>query len=306
MAISALTLAMAMSFASTAAAQVVQVERGVGSSGSLAADLIVDDGQKSRQGSQASDSDTDLIPGTLFLRTSFEFSSGDYGDVSDTSILYAPLSVRWDIDAWRLSLNVPFLQVDGPSDLVTAGGGAQLPPPNPPPPPNMDPKIGSEKHAGLGDITLGFSYALPPVIDDRFFFDLQADLKIPTADEDRGLGTGKTDVSLGTEVAVKTGKFWPYLGVAYRFVGRNSDYELQDGMLASAGLQWQGDGALGLGIEFDYRRALSQSADDPLEAVAYSSYLLNNQLLLGLYTTVGFSDGSPDYALGTSMGWYFD
>src|SRR5438309_4040985 len=124
------------------------------------------------------------------LSTSVNYSVGDYGTGTDTTIVYIPftLGVR-PFDRFWLNLTVPFLYQHGQNVVITGGGVASRK--------GQKGKLAqpttSSSEEGLGDVLLKASLVL---VEERDFIpEITPYLKIkfPTADEDRGLGTGEFD-----------------------------------------------------------------------------------------------------------------
>lgn len=67
-------------------------------------------------------------PGVTWeFATGADYTSGSYGNAVDTEILYVPFTVRTRGEHLRLEPTVPYLQLDGPSDVVNAPVTAVLP-----------------------------------------------------------------------------------------------------------------------------------------------------------------------------------
>ena len=131
----------------------------------------------------------------LSLSTSVDYSVGDYGTGKDTALVYVPftLGVR-PFDHFWLNLTVPYLYQTGQNIVLTGGGVAvkgkksngKLTQP-----------ATSTTESGLGDVLAKASLI---VIEEKEFIPEITPyfkVKFPTADEDRGLGTGEFDETLG-------------------------------------------------------------------------------------------------------------
>src|SRR5207247_64548 len=134
------------------------------------------------------------------LSTSVNYSVGDYGTNKDTTIVSVPVTfgVR-PVDQLWISLTLPWIYQSGENVVVTAGGVA------------VRKKGGSGKFArperstsesGVGDLLLKVSYT---VLEERDFVPEIAPyvkIKFPTADSDRGLGTGEFDETIGGDLRI--------------------------------------------------------------------------------------------------------
>src|SRR5690606_24082214 len=121
------------------------------------------------------------------LTTGFDFSHGDYGASRDTDLWYVPTSINYDLGPWRFSASVPYVHIDGPGAVVAGDGGGVV----------VGPGTGvSTSASGLGDVVGAVSYLIRPSSPYIPFIELAARVKAPTANEDKGLGTGEFDTTL--------------------------------------------------------------------------------------------------------------
>lgn len=223
---------------------------------------------------------------SISVTTGVDFSSGDYGTDSKTDILVVPFSVRYKTGNLRLSATLPWLRIEGSSAIVGDGSGGVV----------VDPNAPRTTRDGLGDVSLGAAYMIPEETLG-FGLDLSARVKLPTASESKGLGTGKADVSLGAEVSKTFGAVTPFASVGYRMPGDPTGVNLSNAWNASAGASIT-MGKTILIASYDYRESTSALSDDSHELFGAVSVPLNEQLNFTLYGTGGLSDGAPDYGVG--------
>lgn len=135
---------------------------------------------------------------TWRIDTSANYSSGDYGTSSRTSLLSVPLTVRRLFADGDVTVTIPYLHLHS-SGSVTVVNGIPI-------------QISTNKTRrrrqslppvlstadGLGDITAQGRYYL---VDEKGWLPtvmLTAKLKTPTANPDLGLGTGEFDENVGS------------------------------------------------------------------------------------------------------------
>ena len=224
--------------------------------------------------------------------TGIDYSTGDYGgDPADTDILYIPFTTSYTTGQWRFKATIPWVQIDGPGTVIGAGGGGII---------IDDPDANAEatKESGLGDIWLTAIYSVESVPAELFFLDVGAKYKLPTADEDKGLGTGETDWTLQAEIFKSLGNVSPFLTVAYKFKGEPSGADLDDVIYLSAGADFRLSDQSNFGVSLDYQESSTSTGDDSLELFGYLNYKLDSQWSLMPYAYLGLEDGSPDYGVG--------
>jgi len=231
----------------------------------------------------------------LTFSAGFDFSTGDYGAPVDTEIFYVPFTATFEASGLRLSAMVPYLRVDGPGlALGGPGGGGVIVDPNAPDKTSED---------GIGDIIVSASYLLNQNSQGRMpFFEVTGRVKIPTADETRGLGTGKTDFTLQGDVFQRFGSVTPFLSVGYRWRGNSDVVALNDSWLASAGLVVAVNEQVSIGASYDYQEASTSFTDDVQEFSPFVVFRPSPAWSVNVYGVIGFSDASPDVGAGLQIG----
>src|SRR5262249_9592797 len=129
-----------------------------------------------------------------------EYSTGDYGEPADTEVTAAPLSVRFTTGDWAFRAAVSYLSITGPADFatVTEGGGT-----------SSVARMGTEE--GFGDTTLPVTRSLYPFENHDHYLDLTGRVRLPTGDEDKGLGVGATDYIAAAELGTSNKKGGAYV-----------------------------------------------------------------------------------------------
>ena len=227
----------------------------------------------------------------LSLLVGYEFSRGEFDASDDTEISYVPFTLKYQRGDWIVGLTVPYLRIKGPGDVVRGADGNLV---------IASDGGGTTTESGLGDVVAALSYTLYPSRPSLPVLELSGRIKLPTADEDEGLGTGETDYTLQADVSKRFGAFSSFATLGYRFLGDSSDLDLEDGFLASLGVGYRYSPRVSLGLAFDYREASTDGSDDARELVPYTSFRVSDRLTLGTYGVVGFSDASSDLALGVT------
>lgn len=225
--------------------------------------------------------------------TGLDFSSGDYGgDPVDTEITFVPFTTTYKSDLWTLRATVPWVQIDGAGTVLGAGdGGVVIGNPGGQP-------LEATTESGLGDIWLSATYALEAIPGNLFYLDIGARLKLPTADEEKGLGTGEADYTLQADLFKPIGNATPFLTLAYKMKGEPSDLQLDDVMFVSVGSDFRISADTNFGLSVDYQESSHSGSDDSLELFGYINQSVNSNWSIMLYGYSGLDDGSPDYGVG--------
>jgi len=215
---------------------------------------------------------------------SFSYLTGDYGTGEDTDIHYTAVSIKRYLGTGDVTLTIPYLDI---SDGATYVGG------------EVEPLAGGGGGSGLGDVILkGRYYA---VEQDEFlpYIDLVGSIKLPTADEDKGLGTGKTDLTFMAEFARRLrNEDWIVLWeLGYTFVGDPSGYDADNRWLYSAGLAYELASDITLSGYLDGRTAIFEGNDDPLSLLLIGEYKYRPDLRFDGLLEFGLNDGAPDFGI---------
>jgi hypothetical protein len=149
--------------------------------------------------------------------------------------------------------------------------------------------------SGLGDTVASADFAL---LDgsrgDGLMVDLVGKVKLPTADEDHCLGTGKVDYSGQVDLAQAFGAISGFATLGWRKFGDPSDTDFHDPVFASLGLVTQIAPATSVGAAYDWRQKVTSDGDEFQEFTLFLSQRLRPDWKVQLYALKGFSDASPD------------
>ncbi len=226
------------------------------------------------------------------ISTGFDYSEGDYGDTEDTNILYVPSSIKLTYGPWAAKVTVPYLFIEGLGSVIGEEG-------------IIDVASGSvlKDDDGIGDVVTSLTYTEDIDAQD-IYLDFTGKAKIPIADEDKGLGTGETDYTLTIDVTKVVGKASVYGGVGRKFVGKNSDLDLDNVWMLNVGADYQVLPKTNIGLSYDFRQSAGDG-DNPSEITGYVNYKITDRVSLQLYGVGGLSDGSPDMAVGSQISYKF-
>lgn len=229
-----------------------------------------------------------------FVRPSFtagvDFSSGDFGAADRTETLSTPVSVRADLGDFRFSVSGSWLQITGPGGVVgdgviVTGGGTGL----------------VETNSGFGDLTLGVNYNVPASLTGNWLVQFQGRVKVPTADEDQGLGTGKVDGGGAVDLAYRLGAFTPFVTAGYRFRGDPEGVDLNNTFDLSVGGSYSLGGGYAVLGSYDFRQATTDTSDASNELFGAVTGALTDDVRWTLYGSAGLSDGAPDGGVGLQL-----
>jgi|SRR6267142_1101177 len=239
----------------------------------------------------------------LSLSSSVNYLVGDYGTDKDTTIVYVPFTLGVSpIDRLWLSLTVPFLY-QSTQDVVLTGGGVasrrqqkgKLAKPS-----------GSASEAGIGDVLGKVSFVVVREGPGLPEIEPYVKVKFPTADRDRGLGTGEFDETLGVDVSKNLiGDLYGYLTLAYVFIGDPPGSDLRNSFGWSIGAAYGIAPAVSIFAFLDGATSVAPGQDGPLELRVGGELRLSRMLKLTGSVSRGLSDGSADWGISAGLGLRF-
>jgi hypothetical protein len=240
-------------------------------------------------------------------------SSGTFGTGSTSTYVSVPFIVDWyPAECFDVELTVPLLYqrtkntgvaaIGGPAksaarrnmngQISFTGGSAAL----------VGGGTADNSEFGLGDITLTGGYALvqdsdtTPLLRPTFY------VKFPTADDTKGLGTGKFDVGPGLAVSKWIGSWQPFVEGRYIFQGASYDETgALDFLTADAGVSYSLSDRLMISAYARFGSRLFDGLSAPLEARLKTVWRFGERAYTEAYVLKGLSDGSPDYGGGVSV-----
>lgn len=262
----------------------------------------------------------------LDLSIGANYSSGDYNDVTSTDVFSVPLTAKVRTGAWTFRLTVPYVHVDGPAGAAVAlddtgtgrggsgnsgSGGSGRDHPEDDGGGDDDgtggtgttPTTAPRRASGLGDTTLSATYAFDHIGGSAAYVDIGGRVRLPTGNEDRGLGVGATDYGLNTEVGIDRGHGGAYVSAGRRFLGQVTGLDRRDGWQAGVGGWIDVGSRTTLGLGYDWRESSLAGGTAPREVYASVGVRMTDAWRLNVSANAGLSDASADYGAGVTLVW---
>jgi len=167
-----------------------------------------------------------------------------------------------------------------------------------------------ESEYGMGDIFLSFSLS-PPFSHDRLppyvpSLDFSGVLKLPTAEPEKGLGTGEYDYTLGIKLNWKVSFIEPYLYSDYTWIGDTAEEDFENVFSFGCGTGLHVSRRNTVFLELSGCSSLYPEDPSPLSfQVGVERAILSRSWIYG-YGLVGINEESPDFGFGVSSGISFD
>ncbi|HKO30492.1 MAG TPA: transporter [Nitrospiraceae bacterium] len=238
-------------------------------------------------------------------------SSGDYGTGSTTTITAVPLSIRRLFQDGDVTLIVPFLSVTSDCSVTLLSGepnqtGGTCPQTT------ITTKNGKQElsrirpttttESGIGDVVLRARYY---VVDEHGLVPtvaVTAKIKFPTADRDRGLGTGEFDEGLGLQVSKKLTEAWiSFMDLGYTNLGNPPGVTLRNQWNYDLGVGYYFTKALLASVFYEEWTAVISGLQNPRDLLVAMNYTASSTWRFNSFIARGLSDGAPDWAFTVGL-----
>jgi len=250
----------------------------------------------------------------------FEYATGDFGSDTNTDFVTVPFSVTVAPNQdFAMELVIPFVYqsnssnvygatmpyrtssgnsmskttgkrfISGPGGQTNGTGGSSFNP--------------DDSQSGIGDISLTGDYRF---LEQDEWPELRATLymKFPTADEDKGLGTGEFDIGPGLAASSWYDDWHLILEGSYIFQGDSDLYATKDYLSYNGGVGYQFSRKFYGALMLYGATEPAKDSPEPLEGRIRFRWRFAEKMTMEGYGAKGFSDGSPDLGAGISI--YYD
>jgi hypothetical protein len=236
--------------------------------------------------------------GEFGLGAGINYSAGKYGASTETKILSIPFTARYDTDLWGLRLTVPYLRVTSPNNVIPGVGrfdttGRRQR--------RRAAAAGTTTASGIGDVVASATYTAYYDDDAERGLDLTGRIKLPTADADKGLGTGSTDESVQIDVYQSFDKLTLFAGAGYTFYGHSDFVQLDNALNYGIGASNKYNATDSIGASLDGRLRVTPGGAPQRELSLFWSHRTAGATRLQAYVSVGLAKGSPDRGAGLSL-----
>lgn len=229
--------------------------------------------------------------GTWTFTTGMDYSEGDYGQSIKTKITYIPFTSRYEIGRWSLKATLPWLHIEGPGGV---SGDGRVITGNPT-------RVTRSSESGQGDIVAAATYSAIMLTEQKFYLDFTGKVKLPTASESHGLGTGETDYSAVVDAYKILGSFTTLATLGYRWLGDPSGVDLHNVWFGTLGGIYKINPHNNIGFTVDLREATSDTGTNLREYTMFYSHKFNETYKLQTYLVHGDTRSSVDWGGGVML-----
>ncbi len=225
---------------------------------------------------------------TIKLDTSLVFARGSYGLPTDTDVTIALVNPTYKSGDWRVQASIPFVHISGPATVVGSTGGALV----------------NHSASGLGDASLAVYRKLDYDVSG-WTSTVGAKVKFPTADQNKGLGTGQTDESVEVNLLHPSRAATPFVTLGYQHLGSSEAYPMESGFYATAGFASPIVAGTTGGLAANWRQRTVRGGKEGVELMAFAQHDLDTANHVQAFVMHGFTDASPSLTIGLTYGHTF-
>ena len=207
--------------------------------------------------------------GRSYLDLSAGFMSGDFGTPTSSRLFSLSPTLGYVALRYDLSVTAPYLSLTNKTSGV------------------------SSTERGLGDIIVRAGAVLFPENAGGFSVNGSVAAKLPTADENKGLGTGETDYAAFATISQRLQAFKLLMTAGYLKTGDPSGLNYHDGFSYGFGLSRRFKKTTVYG-SYDKRRAVIAGLENPQEVGAGFFHILSADYAVKGHFFVGLNNGGPD------------
>ena len=227
--------------------------------------------------------------------SSVNYATGKYGTTDRVDSLYVPFTLKRYYTNADISVTIPYVRQSSVGQVIWVGG-------NPVHATKTRTVAATSEQSGLGDIMLRGSYALNREDPRSFDLGLAGSLKLPTADENKGLGTGQPDAGAGLEFSKELGPNWTMLADAYyTVIGEPAGADFNNRLSLDLGFTKLLREHLYLTVLFEAQSAIVAGNEPPRSLSGSLAYGAPDATQFSGGLTLGLSDGSPQIGLSAGL-----
>ncbi len=225
------------------------------------------------------------------LSVGLEFDRGTYGTVDTTNNWRIPLSLNYYQGAFFAGINVPYISAQSTGSVTVSSGSGKRG--------ATTTSATLSKVSGLGDINISAGYNLNPLSNKTKYY-VSAHIKLATADEIKGLGTGAVDYAIEAGLNKEIEQPVLFASIGYQITGDTPTINYNNVLYANIGISFDNIKQKQPGIMLDYSQAASSGIKDSLELTGFMNYKIDKERYLYFYLLAGLSESSPDFGAGVN------
>ena len=228
------------------------------------------------------------------LSASAEYETGTFGSGDRTDTWYVPVTLKRYLPEGEMSFTVPYIRQKSGPEVANVGGTTT----------RIRKAAGPvTTNSGLGDMLLkGSYYVLKEDYKEGLDLSVAAKIKLPTADEKKGLGTGEFDEGVGVEFGKQLGADWSvFIDAYYTLIGDPKGVDLKNRFSFDAGVNARVNATLTASVFYSQDSALLEDLTAERDISASLDYEVTKEFHLFGGGSVGLTGTSKDYGMNAGV-----
>ena len=229
------------------------------------------------------------------VSSSLTYTTGDFGTNTTTDTVYIPVTLTRYFSKGSVDWTIPYVyKKSGPGVTLLEGRPFRTSHQN----------DGTRTDSGLGDMLLKGSYYLLEEEDSKpLNASLIGQIKFPTADDDKCLGTGEFDETTGIELSKSLNEDWRILtNLYYTFIGDPHGVNLKNEFAFDLGAEYKLNSETWTHFYYEEKTALISHTSNPRAVFIGADYQLDPSINIVGDLGIGLSEGSPDFGITVGAG----
>lgn len=234
--------------------------------------------------------------GQFSLETGMDYNTGKYGGTQSTDITYVPVIGKYQGKEWTLKMTIPYLKISGPANVIAINGAGLT---------GAATTNTRSTRSGLGDVVVAATHNAYNGGASGLVVNLTGKVKLGTASSTNGLGTGKNDYSLQSDLYKATGNYTTFGTFGYRVYGSPATYTLKNAFFGWIGVSYKFGQETNGGIMLNGGQKVTAAGSSRQEALLFISHKLEKNWKAQGYVLKGFTNSVPDWGAGATATYLF-
>lgn len=228
----------------------------------------------------------------LSLTVGVDYQSGNYGTPYTTKLWSVPVGLDYTRGPLSAGVSTAYLNADSTGTIIIGGMSHMT---------SVSKSTTAKSASGIGDVNMYARYELTTLSASQIGYHVTGRVKLGTADENKGLGTGANDFAVEAGLSTIHDKFLVFASLGYQITGDSSSVNYDNILYASAGSTYIMDDINSLGTMLEVSQAATPGFDSPAQLTVFYNREINKQRDLYFYVLLGLSNGSPDNGAGLHL-----
>jgi outer membrane putative beta-barrel porin/alpha-amylase len=242
---------------------------------------------------------TALAAGEWKVSAAAQYEEGRYGSVDKTETWYFPVKLKRYLPGGDITFTVPYVSQTGGPEVAIINGT----------PSKVRHKAGPvTTNSGIGDIVAEGSFYILKEDYYKDLFDLTATakIKLPTADDSKGLGTGEFDEGVGLEFGKRINPDWSvFFDVSYTILGDPPDTDLQNRLALDVGVAVRINQTLTASAFYAQSTSAIRGGSALRDLTAGLEYEVTKECHVFGGASTGLTGASQDYGINAGVSYRF-